>query len=274
MTQQQVAAALRWSQSKVTRVENGEVSVSRTDLLAFLRLFGLSDQRTVDELSSMAEIARRSSHPEMSEVHSKAFREYVEHEQLAQTLRSFEPFYVPGLLQTPEYRRAVLRSYLRFPALTRAEQAAAERRIDQQVQVMKTRQQILAEGGLLTKAHFIVDEAVIRRTVGAEAGDTTVMREQLELLRAALTNPKVDLRMTPFSSGAHPGLGSSSYVLLEFPDTDDKPLFYEENAFGELTTRVDKARIVAASSSFEGMQSVACAGTDLEAALDQAIAAL
>ncbi|WDZ83761.1 helix-turn-helix domain-containing protein [Micromonospora cathayae] len=274
LTQQQVAAELRWSQSKVTRIESGDVGISHTDLLALLTLYGLSDDGTVRELTKIADIARRPSLPQISDVHSKAFREYLENEQIAQTLHSFEPTYVPGLLQTPSYRISVLKNDYRFSSLSTAEQEEAERKIAQKVEVMQWRQQILLENGSLAKASFVVDEAVIRRTVGAEVGDTTIMREQLERLQAVLRNPKVDLRVIRFSSGAHVGMGSSSYILLDFPDIDDPTLLYEESTTGELTTREDEARIKDASSSFENLQILACRGAELESLLDEALAAL
>ncbi|WP_089158170.1 DUF5753 domain-containing protein [Micromonospora sp. NBS 11-29] len=274
LTQQQVAASLRWSQSKVTRIESGDVGVSHTDLLALLTLYELVNDGVVQELTQMADIARRPSLPQMSDVHSKAFREYLENEQVAQTLHSYEPFYVPGLLQTARYRRAVLSNDYRLSSLGKVERAEVEKKIDQKIEVMRWRQQILQKDGSLAKAHFVVDESVIRRTIGAEVGDTGVMREQLELLKSFRDHPKVDLRVIRFSRGAHTGMGSSSYVLLEFPDVDDAPLLYEENATGELTTREDEGRIKVASSSFESLQSVASGGAELESLLDEVLAVL
>ncbi|WFE39948.1 DUF5753 domain-containing protein [Micromonospora sp. WMMD998] len=274
LTQQQVATKLRWSQSKVTRIESGDVGISHTDLLALLTLYGLSDDGVVRELTKMADVARRPSLPQMSDVHSKAFREYLENEQVAQTLHSYEPFYVPGLLQTPRYRLAVLRNDYRLSSLGEAEQAEVEKKITQKIEVMQWRQQILRKGGALAKAHFVVDESVIRRVVGAEVDDTSVMREQLELLKTLRGHPKVDLRVIRFDSGAHAGMGSSSYVLLDFPDVDDPPLLYEENATGELTTREDEARIKVASSSFESLQGAACRDAELDSLLDEAIRAI
>ncbi|MEU4565564.1 helix-turn-helix transcriptional regulator [Micromonospora sp. NPDC023956] len=274
LTQQQVAAELRWSQSKVTRIESGDVGISHTDLLALLALYGLSDDGTVRELTKIADIARRPSLPQMSDVHSKAFREYLENEQIAQTLHSFEPSYVPGLLQTPRYRIAVLKNDYRFSSLSERERAEVEKKIAQKVEVMEWRQRILENGGSLANANFVVDEAVIRRTIGAEVGDTTIMREQLERLEAALDNPKVDLRVIRFNSGAHVGMGNSSYILLDFPNVDDPTLLYEEGAAGELTTREDETRIKVASSSFENLQAQACGGGELRSLLNEALAAL
>ncbi|RIV40899.1 helix-turn-helix domain-containing protein [Micromonospora radicis] len=273
-TQQQVAAELHWSQSKVTRIESGEVGVSHTDLLALLSLYRISDDSTVREFTRIADIARRPSLPQMSNVHSKAFREYLENEQIAQALHSFEPCYVPGLLQTEKYRTAVLRNAYQLSSLNGEEQAEVERRIAQKVEVMRWRQRLLTSKGTLTKANFVVDEAAIRRVVGAEVGDTSVMREQLERLKVALKSPKVDFRVIPFSSGAHLGMGQSSYVLLEFSNVDDPPVIYEENATGELTTREDEDRIKIVESSFESLQSRAVTGTDLKRLLDDALAAL
>ncbi|MGC5030797.1 helix-turn-helix domain-containing protein [Micromonospora sp. DT229] len=274
LTQQQVAAELRWSQSKVTRIESGDVGISHTDLLALLSLYRVADDVTVGECTRMADIARRPSLPQMSNVHSKAFREYLENEQIAQTLHSFEPFYVPGLLQTPRYRIAVLESDYQFPLLSPEEQEELKQRISQKVEVMLWRQRVLTSEGSLAKANFIVDEAVIRRMVGAEVGDTSIMREQLMHLKAVAKNPKVDLRVVPFSSGAHLGMGQSSYVLLEFSNIDDPTLLYEESATGELTTREDEERIKAVGSSFESLQSRAVTGAALQNLLDDALAAL
>ena len=273
LVQKRVAEEMHWSQSKVARIESGEVGVSHAELVALLKVYGIENERLVLEMTQIAEIARRSSLPQISEVHSKEFREYLENEREAHTLQSFEPTFIPGLLQTPQYRAAVLRNDFRYPSLDKYERKAVDRKIEQKVTVMEWRQQILVDQGSLARASFVVDEAVIRRTVGAEVGDVTVMEKQLEHLKSVLSNPKVDFRVIRFKDGAHQGMGKSPYVLLDFATKGD-PLLYEETATGELTTREDEKRITLAESSFEALQDAACRGAQLESLLDDALASL
>ncbi|MFI5493978.1 helix-turn-helix domain-containing protein [Actinoplanes sp. NPDC051859] len=271
-TQAQVAGKLRWSQSKVHRIESGENGISYTDLLALLKIYDIRENDLVEELAEMANTARQRSLPEISDIHSKDFRDFLEAEIIAETMREFENSYVPGLLQTSAYANAVLHTLLQTGSLSDDERPAVVERIRRMVELRALRRQIFDEGGI-TKAAFVLDEAVLRRVVGAETGDAAVMRAQLDHLKKMSRHPRVDLGVVPFGAGSHVGM-SGPFVILSFPDPDDFPLLYLENAAGEFLTKHDQRQVRRFAANFESLQACALRGPELEAVLDDAAAAI
>ena len=112
LTQDQVAAEMDWSLSKVIRIETGSVSISTNDLRALLRLYGISDTAKIQQLVDLAKTARqpswwsryRGSVPPV-------FFQYLEYEAAASAIRHYESYLVPGLLQTRDYAQTVIAEY-------------------------------------------------------------------------------------------------------------------------------------------------------------------
>jgi hypothetical protein len=132
-------------------------------------------------------------------------------------LTGFEAAFVPGLLQTPEYARAVIRGV--HPALHEDEVA-------QRAEVRARRQAALAKRG--TGLWMVLDEAVLHRTVGGEE----VMHEQMQSLAQAAQRKNTVVQIVPFGAGAHPG-SQGSFILMGFPDPDPD-LVYVETLTGNL----------------------------------------
>jgi hypothetical protein len=121
-------------------------------------------------------------------------------------MRTLETMVVPGLLQTPQYARAVTRA---------AVKDLDDRDLDALVEVRLARQDVLrADPPLVLSA--VLDEAVLRR----EVGGPEVMARQLERLMEAARLPQVRLQVLPFSAGAHVGL-TGPFVIFSFPSTSD-----------------------------------------------------
>ena len=220
----------------------------------------------------MADVARRPSLPRISEIHSRAFRQYLENETIADSLFEFENSYIPGLLQTPSYAKALLETSARQTFVSPDEWNDAQERISKKIEMRMFRQEILKEGGI-SKASFVLDESVVRRMVGAELDDKTVMVGQLEHLKKMSRNPRVDLRIVPFSAGAHLGM-TGPFVVLDFPDVDDPPMLYLEYATGEFVTTEEPQLTQRFTFDFETLQGQACRGRDLERLLDDAISSM
>ena len=110
VTQKQVADALDWSPSKVTRIENGSVSLSVTDLRALLAYYGVTDPEVVDGLVDLARRSRRARSPfaAFGDVFSPDALRFFDYEHSATWIGSIELLVVPGLLQTEDYARAVM----------------------------------------------------------------------------------------------------------------------------------------------------------------------
>ena len=110
VTQRQVADALDWSPSKVTRIENGSVSISVTDLRALLGYYGVTDAPVVDGLVDLARRSRRARSPfaAFGDVFAPDALRFFDYEHSATWIGAIELLVVPGLLQTADYARAVM----------------------------------------------------------------------------------------------------------------------------------------------------------------------
>ncbi|MBV9794128.1 MAG: helix-turn-helix transcriptional regulator [Actinobacteria bacterium] len=213
LTQEQVAAAMDWSLSKLIRIEGGGVSISVSDLRSLLTQYKISDGDQVEELVDLARAARqRAWFSAYRDITSPQYVMFVGYEAASSVIRQFEPTVVPGQLQTEEYARAVTLEY-------------AADRVDKLVELRMRRQELLEESR--RRFHFILDEAVIRRRVGAP-GHPGIMRRQLRKLVETARQPNVTIQVVPFSAGVHPGL-KGPFTLLEFIG-DDEDVLYLENA--------------------------------------------
>jgi transcriptional regulator with XRE-family HTH domain len=240
LTQEQVAAAMDWSLSKIIRIENGSVSISTNDLKALLRHYQIVDADRTGELVALARAAReRSWWSVYRDVASPRLLQFIEYEAAAVITRNFEPLLIPGLLQTEEYARAVIRQFYERPT--------AER-VDSLMELRMKRQELLdrADPPLL---FFVLDEAVIRRLVGGKA----VMRRQVRQLAEMASRPNVTVEVVPFSAGVHAGM-NGSFVVLEFPDAEDDDVLYLESTQGELIKPDLPEEILAYRETFEQLR--------------------
>jgi hypothetical protein len=135
-----------------------------------------------------------------------AYRDFISLEAQASAMRTLETTVVPGLLQTPEYARAVTGA---------AVEGLSEERLDALVEVRLARQDVLHRRRPLTLS-AVLDEAVLRREVGGPA----VMSRQLRKLTEAAEMPHVRLHVLPFSAGAHMGV-TGPFVIFSFARTSD-----------------------------------------------------
>jgi transcriptional regulator with XRE-family HTH domain len=215
LTQEQVAAAIEWSLSKLIRIEGGGVSISISDLKSLLTLYRITDEDHVEELVALARAARqRSWFTAFRDITSPQYVTFVGYEAAASIIRQFEPTLIPGQLQTEEYARAVTLEY-------------AADRVDKLVEIRIRRQELLEEPRRLF--FFILDEAAIRRQVGAPT-NPGIMRRQLRKLIETARQPNITIEIVPFSAGVHPGM-KGSFTVLEFAG-DDEDILYLENARG------------------------------------------
>ena len=217
-TQRQVAEALDWSPSKVTRIESGAVSLSVTDLRALLGFYGVADPELTARLVELARRSRRARSPfaAFADTFSPVALRFFDFEHAASWIGDVELLVVPGLLQTEAYARAVLRVHGVDPG--RVERFVASRRV---------RQQVLdrPDPPMLS---VVIDESVLLRVIGGR----TVMRAQLQCLRVAAQRPNVAIRVLPLARGDHVGL-RGPFVLLRFTGTDDADVVYIEQRRGD-----------------------------------------
>ncbi|CAL9419423.1 hypothetical protein SUDANB121_01839 [Nocardiopsis dassonvillei] len=238
-TQRQVAERLDWSQAKVIRIEGGKQSISRTDLEAMLRLYGLGEGERAARLVELNRLAGREgwwSRYRAAGVPADHLR-MVGFEAGAALIRQAHNAFVPDLLQTPAYTRAVL-PLLRLPAGDGGSGAAdgdgAPREAAGEgaagtaaavADLCRERRERLGAGGRAPRRVHVLDEAVIRRRVGA-ATDPGLMAAQLRRLAAEAALDGVDVRVVPFGRGAHPGM-RGPMTLLSFDGPLDDVLYLE-----------------------------------------------
>lgn len=191
LTIERVSRELECSQSKVSRIETAHVTATPRDVRDMLALYGVDDARR-DELVQLAREARhRGWWHEYRDDHADS-ASYVGFEVAATSIHIYELRVVPGLLQIPEYARAVIR------AVSRGTSPAT---IARRVELRMARQSILTEENP-PSLWVVLDEAVLHRLVGGRE----VMRRQLDHLVERAQLPNVTLQVLPFTAGAHSGI--------------------------------------------------------------------
>lgn len=261
LTQKAAAATLDWSPSKLLRIENGSVNISKSDLIALLSSYGINDQDRIAELIDMAQTAKTQSWTAYRDVLTAEFITYLGYEGSASVVRQYQPLLVPGLLQTEEYARTIIRTLL-----TRQDETMDG--LERRVQARMERQEVLSRDDA-PAMHFILDEAVVARRVGNAA----IMIRQLEHLITAAKNEKVVIQIVPFRAGAHPGM-RGPFILLEFADPDLDDLLYLEHARGDVVNASGGDEIATAVEAFFVLEDLASPKSRLTETIEKAVAAM
>jgi transcriptional regulator with XRE-family HTH domain len=240
LTQEQVAAAMDWSLSKLIRIENGSVGISTNDLRAVLLHYKITDESRTAELLALSRAAReRTWWSTYRDSAPPRLLQLIEYEAAAFIARSFQPLLVPGLLQTEEYARTSIRQLA--PQME-------ESQLEALVEVRMKRQELLqrSDAPLL---FFVMDEAVVRRAVGGQ----DVMRRQLQRLIEVSELPNVTIEIVPFSAGLLPGL-QGQFLIYEFSDAADDDVLYLEGARGDLLSRDSPDDVLSFREEFEQLR--------------------
>jgi transcriptional regulator with XRE-family HTH domain len=229
LTQEQVAAQLDWSESKLIRVEGGRSSITKVDLDALLTAYGITSESKRDELQALNRGARRTGWWDKYRDHiPQSYLNYVGFETGATFIRQFESVFIPGTLQTREYAEAVTAGTVEVNSVGLVMVGSiVGLRLDRQAEMAKRSPQ--------PRRYYVVDEAVIHRHVGIDQ-NPTIMPDQLRSLAdRAEGDDLITVRVMPFKAGAHRGLGS--FTLLEFEGglTD---VLYIDAGRGEFATMV------------------------------------
>jgi transcriptional regulator with XRE-family HTH domain len=214
LTCEEVAEHLECSASKISRVETGRVSVSPRDVRDMLELYGVP----ADQRESLVQLARDSRQKGWWHAYSDTMQPqmatYIGLESAASEIRIYEVSLIPGLLQTEDYARAVIRAgMVNSPAED----------IDRRVSLLMARQPALVRDDP-PKVWAVLDEAALRRQVGGSG----LMRLQLEHLLVQAALPNVAIQVIPFAGGAHPAMGRP-FIILVFPERVDTDVIYLED---------------------------------------------
>jgi hypothetical protein len=201
-------------------MELGRVGFKQRDVADLLTLYGVVG---ADERAALLAMVEEANAPgwwhRYSDVLPTWFQSYIGLEASASLIRCYEVQFIPGLLQTEDYARAVIKlGQGRLPP----------DEVERRVSLRKERQQILARSGPL-RLWAVLDEAALRRPIGGR----DVMRSQLEHLLTAIQASNVTVQIIPFAAGGHAAVGGA-FTLLRFADPQMPDVVYTEQLTGAL----------------------------------------
>jgi transcriptional regulator with XRE-family HTH domain len=220
ITLEDAGEVIRASGSKMSRLETGRVGFKDRDIADLLTFYEVTDE---EQRAALRDLARSASAHgwwhDYSDVLPSWFEAYVGLEEAATSIRAYEIQFVPGLLQTEDYARAVT---------LLGHHAAPATEIEQRVGLRMARQALLA-GPAPTHLWAVLDEAVLRRP----AGRPGVMRRQLQYLLEAAERPNVTIQIVPFAAGLHAAAGGP-FSILRFAERDLPDIVYLEQLASSL----------------------------------------
>ncbi len=214
LTCEEVAEHLECSASKISRVETGRVSVSPRDVRDMLELYGVPPPQR-DSLVQLARDSRQKGwwHAYSDTIHPQ-FATYVGLESAASEIRVYEVNLIPGLLQTEDYARTIIKGGTRN---------GSHEDVERRVALRMARQPALIRDDP-PMLWTVLDEAALRRRVGG----AELMRAQLEHVLELSGLKNVAMQVIPFGAGAHPAMGRP-FVILVFPERIDTDVVYLED---------------------------------------------
>ncbi|MER6577723.1 helix-turn-helix transcriptional regulator [Nonomuraea sp. NPDC001023] len=214
VTREEAGHLIRGSESKISRMELGRVGFKERDVADLLTLYGVVDPQA---RAAVLDLVATANEPgwwhRFNDVLPTWFQAYVGLEEAAARIRTYEVQFVPGLLQTKEYARAVV---------TAGAAGIAAEEIARRVDLRLERQRIFdrPDGPVFWA---VIDEAALRRPIGG----VEVMRAQLEHLIDLMRQPSITIQIMPFSFGGHSAEGGA-FSILRFPDRDLPDVVYVE----------------------------------------------
>jgi transcriptional regulator with XRE-family HTH domain len=220
-----IAKDLMVSATKISRLETGTRPPNPRDVRDLCRYYGLDDA-AADELMNLARGAREQVW--WTQYEDLKLDPYLGLEQEAVAITSYTTYYVPALLQTEEYTRAIIRAIA--PKMD-------PEIYQQRVEVRMLRQQVLVKGKP-PRYRVLLDEAVLHRQVGGPE----VMLAQIEKILDAERTGKATIQVIPFDSAAF--AVDSNFVLLEFDESNISSTVFVEGLAGNqyLERKADVAR--------------------------------
>jgi transcriptional regulator with XRE-family HTH domain len=219
LTQDDVASRLDWHPTKVMRIETGRTAPHPNDVRVMLGLYGVTDTEALTALEKMARDARqRGWWYSYRDVLQSRYEFFIGLESEATAIQDFELAMIPGLLQTEDYARALIRGLIAIDA----------DEIERRVEVRMTRQRLLAKPDR-PQLWAILDEAAVRRVVGGRA----IMRAQLLHLASTAEKGQTTVQALPYGAGPHPGQ-AGPFIILGFAQPAQPEVVYMETVGGSL----------------------------------------
>ena len=204
-----VAAALKWSPSKISRYERARTGLRPREVERLLDYYEITGPRRALLLGLAEDAAQKGWWEEFTDSLSEDYKQFIGLEHEATSMAIWHVDVVTGLLQTEEYARHIIGSYSRV-------EPVAPGMIGRLVRVRMRRQQVLDRDGL--QLSVVLDESVLKRRIGAEA----VMYDQLQRLVKEADRPNLTLQVLPLDA-QHVVFGES-FVIFGFGQDADAML--------------------------------------------------
>lgn len=227
-TADEVSKELEWANGKVNKLERALTVRPRvTDIRVLLDTYGVTDEAIREALFGLTRDARQRG---WWTAYGPLRDDYVEFEAEATKISTWQPLVIPGLLQTPEYARALHSGYL----------MRDEEEIDRLVNLRMARKKIL-EGDSPTKLWAVIDESAVTRSFGSSEAKAEQMLHLIDTARL----DHVEIQIMPLDTDPHPGL-SGSFVILDY-EVDPSLVYREmrpESSYTEGPAKVEERRTV------------------------------
>jgi transcriptional regulator with XRE-family HTH domain len=204
-----VAAALKWSPSKISRYERARTGLRPREVERLLDYYGITGSHRALLLGLAEDAAQKGWWEDFADTLAEDYQQFIGLEHEATSIAIWHVDVVAGLLQTEGYARHIIGSYSRV-------EPVAPGMIGRLVKVRMQRQQVLDREGL--QLSVVLDESVLTRRIGDEA----VMYEQLQRLAREADRPNLTMRILPLSA-QHTVFGES-FVIFGFGEDSDAML--------------------------------------------------
>jgi len=210
---------IRGSESKISRLELGRVGVKERDVDDLLTMYGVTDQ---EDREKFIDLARQSNKPgwwhSYNDLMPKWFEDFVGLEEAAWRLQIYEVQFVPGLLQTEAYARAVI-SHGRPETVN----SDTERLV-----TLRMRRKKILNGPSAPRVWAVIDESVLHRPLGGRQ----VLREQIDQLLELTEMPHISLQVVPYDKSGF--AAESAFTLLRFAEPEVPNIAFIEHLTGAL----------------------------------------
>lgn len=211
--------AIRGSGSKISRLELGRVGFKERDVADLLTLYGVTDE---SEHESFLEMVRQSNQPgwwhRYNDLVPTWFQDYVGLEESASRIQTYEIQFVPGLLQTERYARAIA---------SQGRPEAQDEEVERRVRLRMQRQKLFLQPKA-ARLWAVIDESVLYRPIGGPG----VLREQIDHLLEATKLPTISLQVMPLELGRSSAEGA--FTILRFAEPEIPDIVYLEHLCGAL----------------------------------------
>ncbi len=226
LTLKAAASRLEWSEAKMWRIESGLTSMRSHDVLTMCTIYGAPADLTEALMGLAKETKARGWWHSYGDVIPEGFDVFIGLEGAASHLSVYQGQLIPGLLQTEDYARVIIRAH--FPDKD-------EEEIERRVALRVARQTLITRVTAPPTLHVALDEGLLRRPIGG----ARIMAGQLAHLVEASELAHVVIRVVPCEAGLHQGVLSGSFFIMRFPLNGDgrasePPTVYADGYTGDL----------------------------------------